>query len=65
MGPGTIGQAIALFARAAGAGRVLIAGRADGPRFDVMRQLGFTDIWMFAGGAVGGTGAGGDGWAQG
>ena len=44
MGPGTIGQAIALFARAAGAGTVLIAGRADGPRFDVMRQLGFTDI---------------------
>ena len=44
MGPGTIGQAIAIFARAAGAGRVLIAGRADGPRFDVMRQLGFTDI---------------------
>jgi 2-desacetyl-2-hydroxyethyl bacteriochlorophyllide A dehydrogenase len=44
MGPGTIGQAIALFARAAGAGRVLIAGRADAPRFDVMRQLGFNDI---------------------
>ena len=44
MGPGTIGQAIAMFARAAGAGRVLIAGRADGPRFDVMRQLGFDDI---------------------
>jgi threonine dehydrogenase-like Zn-dependent dehydrogenase len=44
MGPGTIGQAIALFAAAAGAGRVLIAGRADGPRFDVMRQLGFADI---------------------
>ncbi|HQT79833.1 MAG TPA: alcohol dehydrogenase catalytic domain-containing protein [Rhodopila sp.] len=44
MGPGTIGQAIALFARAAGAGRVLVAGRADGPRFDVMRQLGFTDL---------------------
>jgi threonine dehydrogenase-like Zn-dependent dehydrogenase len=44
MGPGTIGQAIALFARAAGAGRVLIAGRADGPRFEVMRQLGFHDI---------------------
>ena len=44
MGPGTIGQAIALFARAAGAGRVLIAGRADGPRFDVMRQLGFADV---------------------
>ena len=44
MGPGTIGQAIALFARAAGAGRVLIAGRADGPRFEVMRALGFSDI---------------------
>ncbi len=44
MGPGTIGQAAALFARAAGAGRVLISGRADGPRFDVMRQLGFQDI---------------------
>ncbi|HEY8288928.1 MAG TPA: alcohol dehydrogenase catalytic domain-containing protein [Acetobacteraceae bacterium] len=41
MGPGTIGQAIALFAAAAGAGRVLIAGRADGPRFDVLHQLGF------------------------
>src|ERR1700722_12144834 len=44
MGPGTIGQAIALFARAAGAGRVLIAGRADIPRFDVMRELGFDDL---------------------
>jgi threonine dehydrogenase-like Zn-dependent dehydrogenase len=44
MGPGTIGQAIALFARAAGAGRVLVAGRADQPRFDVMGQLGFHDI---------------------
>ncbi len=44
MGPGTIGQAIAIFARAAGAGRVLIVGWADGPRFDVMRALGFHDI---------------------
>ena len=44
MGPGTIGQAIALFARAAGAGRVFIAGKADGPRFDVLRALGFNDI---------------------
>ncbi len=44
MGPGTIGQAIALFARAAGAGRVLVAGRADAPRFDVMRELGFDDL---------------------
>jgi threonine dehydrogenase-like Zn-dependent dehydrogenase len=44
MGPGTIGQAMALFARAAGAARVFVSGRADGPRFDVLRQLGFTDI---------------------
>ncbi len=44
LGPGTIGQAIALFARLAGAARVIIAGRADAPRFDVLRQLGFTDL---------------------
>lgn len=44
MGPGTIGQTIALFARMAGAGRILVSGRADGPRFDVMRELGFHDI---------------------
>lgn len=44
MGPGTIGQGIALMARAAGAGRVLMAGRADAPRFDVMRALGFDDL---------------------
>ena len=52
MGPGTIGQAIALFARAAGAGRVLIAGRADGPRFDTMRQLGFDEILDVADGPL-------------
>jgi len=44
LGPGTIGQAIALFARFAGAARVIIAGRGDAPRFDVLRQLGFTDL---------------------
>lgn len=44
MGPGTIGQAIALFARTAGAGKVFVVGKADGPRFDVVRALGFTDI---------------------
>lgn len=43
LGPGTIGQSIALLARAAGAGRVIVAGRADGPRFDVLRRLGITD----------------------
>ena len=44
LGPGTIGQAIALFARLAGAARVIVAGRADGPRFEVLRALGFTDV---------------------
>ena len=43
LGPGTIGQGLALMARAAGAARVIVAGRADGPRFDVLRQLGFDD----------------------
>jgi threonine dehydrogenase-like Zn-dependent dehydrogenase len=41
LGPGTIGQGIALMARLAGAARVLVAGRADEPRFSVMRALGF------------------------
>lgn len=44
LGPGTIGQAIALFARLAGAARVIVAGRADAPRFEVLRALGFTDL---------------------
>ncbi len=44
LGPGTIGQGLALMARASGAGRVIVAGRADGPRFEVLRRLGFTDI---------------------
>ena len=43
LGPGTIGQGLALMARAAGAGRVIVTGRADGPRFDVLRTLGFAD----------------------
>jgi threonine dehydrogenase-like Zn-dependent dehydrogenase len=41
LGPGTIGQGVALMARLAGAARVLVAGRADGPRFAVLRALGF------------------------
>ncbi|MBV1798831.1 zinc-binding dehydrogenase [Siccirubricoccus sp. G192] len=44
LGPGTIGQAIALMARQAGAARVLVAGRADAPRFDVLRRLGFSEL---------------------
>ncbi len=44
LGPGTIGQGLALMARAAGAGRVIVVGRADEPRFAVLRDLGFTDL---------------------
>lgn len=44
LGPGTIGQGLALMARAAGAGRVIVAGRADEPRFAVLRRLGFADL---------------------
>ncbi|MGE3918832.1 MAG: zinc-binding dehydrogenase [Hyphomicrobiaceae bacterium] len=44
LGPGTIGQGLALMAKAAGAARVIVAGRADGPRFEVLRKLGFTDV---------------------
>lgn len=44
LGPGTIGQAIALMARAAGAARVIVAGRADAPRFEVLRALGFDGL---------------------
>ncbi|TCZ53598.1 zinc-dependent alcohol dehydrogenase [Roseicella aquatilis] len=52
LGPGTIGQAIALFARLAGAARVIVAGRADAPRFEVLRALGFTDLVDVAEGAL-------------
>lgn len=41
LGPGAIGQAIALMAREAGAAEVTVAGRDDGPRFDVLGRLGF------------------------
>ncbi len=41
LGPGTIGQAIALLSRAAGAEDVVVAGLDDRLRLDVLRQLGF------------------------
>lgn len=44
LGPGTIGQALAIMARAAGAARVIVAGRADAPRFEVLRELGFSEL---------------------
>jgi threonine dehydrogenase-like Zn-dependent dehydrogenase len=44
LGPGTIGQGFAMMARAAGAGRVIVVGHADGPRFDVLKRLGFNEL---------------------
>jgi len=41
LGPGNIGQGIALFARAAGAAEVVIAGRDDAPRLECLREMGF------------------------
>lgn len=48
LGPGNIGQGIALFARAAGAAQVVVAGHDDAPRLAVLRQLGFADLLDFA-----------------
>lgn len=52
LGPGTIGQAVAIMARAAGAARVIVAGRGDAPRFDVLRELGFTELLDVADGPL-------------
>jgi len=54
LGPGTIGQGLALMSRAAGAARVIVAGRADGPRFEVLRRLGFADTVDVADGPLAG-----------
>jgi len=45
MGPGTIGQTIALMARAAGAGEVAVVGADDALRLDVLRRLGFDRLF--------------------
>jgi threonine 3-dehydrogenase len=42
LGPWTSGQGLALFAEAAGAAQVVVAGRDDGPRLDRVRALGFS-----------------------
>jgi len=49
LGPGNIGQGIAVFARAAGARQVVVAGHGDAARFEVLRQMGFHDLVDFAG----------------
>lgn len=41
LGPGTIGQAIAIMAREAGAREIVVVGRDDGPRIDCLHGLGF------------------------
>ena len=43
LGPGSIGQGAALFARAAGA-RVVVAGKDDAPRLERLRAMGFDDV---------------------
>lgn len=47
LGPGNIGQGIAIFARAAGASQVVVAGHGDGERFAVLRKMGFNDLVDF------------------
>ncbi|WP_280191998.1 zinc-dependent alcohol dehydrogenase [Delftia sp. PS-11] len=49
LGPGNIGQGIALFARDAAAAQVVVAGHGDGPRLQVLRAMGFTDLLDFEG----------------
>lgn len=41
MGPGTIGQGIAVLARRAGAAQVVISGRDDAARFAALHRMGF------------------------
>lgn len=43
-GPGTIGQGAAALARLAGASLVVVAGYRDEERFNVLRQMGFTNL---------------------
>lgn len=52
IGPGTIGQGAALFAEAAGAARVVVAGRDDAARLSTLRGLGFDDAVDTAGGTL-------------
>lgn len=47
-GPGTIGQAIAMFARLCGAASVAIVGFGDAPRLAVAQSLGFSDTFDLA-----------------
>lgn len=44
MGPGTIGQGIALLARRAGAKQVVVSGRDDAARLDALRRMGIDAV---------------------
>jgi threonine 3-dehydrogenase len=44
VGPGTIGQGIALFAEAAGAGQIVVVGKHDRPRLACLEDLGFAEL---------------------
>jgi 2-desacetyl-2-hydroxyethyl bacteriochlorophyllide A dehydrogenase len=44
MGPGTIGQGIAMMARRAGATQVAVSGKSDAARFAVLRGAGFEHL---------------------
>lgn len=44
MGPGTIGQGIAVLARHAGARQVVVSGFDDGARLDALRRMGFEAV---------------------
>lgn len=44
MGPGTIGQGIAVLARRAGAAQVVVSGYEDAARFDALRRMGFEQL---------------------
>lgn len=48
LGPGNIGQGIALLAREAGASEVVVAGYGDAARLQVLRRLGFAHLLDFA-----------------
>ncbi|MGL5363364.1 MAG: zinc-dependent alcohol dehydrogenase [Bosea sp. (in: a-proteobacteria)] len=52
IGPGTIGQGVALLARFAGASEVIVAGREDLPRLTLLAKLGLT-VLEVGNGAIG------------
>lgn len=49
MGPGTIGQGIALLARRAGAAQVVVSGLDDAARLEALRRMGFASVVDVAG----------------